>query len=207
MFIPINGASAKMKTNEVFDFIKQRIDDAAREKTVTSQQLEAYRSEKAKAEAAREKAVMDADEQAYKDTCRMIAGAEAGIEFNSKLLQLSERKQYANEAEDAKVQEALTGIKRDICKKSFDEIERGLSAALAAANEALSKLKSVYSMADAWNTQVMKTSYQLPQIQQDANRSAINISSATITLNQIKSICTARLDSIKSLREHLGENV
>lgn len=207
MFIPINGAAAKMKTNEIFDFIKQRIDDAAQEKAVTSQQLESYRSEKAKAEKAREKALMDADEQAYKDTCRMIAGAEAGIEFNSRLLQLSERKQYANEAEDAKVQEALTGIKRDICKKSFEEIERGLSAALVAANEALSKLESVYTMADAWNTQVMKNSSQLSQTQQDAIRSTINISSATITLNQVKSICAARLDSIKLLREHLGESI
>lgn len=206
MFIPINGASAKMKTNEVFDFIKQRIDDAAREKAVTSQQLESYRSEKAKAEEAREKAVMDADEQAYKDACRMIAGAEAGIEFNSKLLQLSERKQFANDAEDAKVQEALTGIKREICKKSFDEIERGLSAALAAANEALSKLESVYTMAEAWNTQVMKNPSQLSQTQRSTDKNAIYNSNLTIALNQVKGVCSARLNNIKLLRQ-LGENV
>ena len=194
-------------SGDIFNFIKQRVEDAARERAATSQQLEAYRNDKITAEAAREKAVTDADEQTYKDACRMIADAEAGIEFNSRLLQKFERKQYANEAEDAKVQEALTGIKRDICNQSFDEIERALSAALAEANEALSKLKSVYSMADVWNTQVMKTSYQLSQAQQDANRSVISISSATITLNQIKSICTARLDGIKSLREHLGESI
>ena len=194
-------------SGDIFNFIKQRVEDAAREKAATSQQLEACRNDKIIAEAAKEKAVTDVDEQAYKDACRMIAEAEAGIEFNSRLLQKFERKQYANEAEDAKVQKALTGIRRDICNQSFDEIERALSAALAAANEALSKLGSVNTMADAWNTQIMKTSYQLSQFQQDANRSAINISSATITLNQVKSICTARLDSIKSLREHLGESI
>lgn len=194
-------------SGDIFNFIQQRVEDAAREKAATSQQLEAYRNDKIIAEAAREKAVTDADEQTYKDACRMIAEAEAGIEFNSRLLQLSEHKQFANDAEDAKVQEALTGIKRDVCKKSFEEIERGLNAALAAANEALSKLGSVNSMADVWNTQVMKTSYQLSQAQQDANKTAINNSSAIIALNQVKGVCSARLNNIKLLRQQLGENV
>lgn len=181
-----------MNLKQTFEAITKKTDEAGKQQADISRKLEANKAEKAKAEAAKAAALEAKDEQAYKDACRAIADADAGIEFNTICLREAQHKQLATEADDQGIKQGLRDGMKEIYATAIDQIETALKGIINVSEGTLNKLNAIDGMAQTWDAQVMK--------QPNTGVSAFT-GDRKMVLNQYISTIRAKLDGIKTMRE------
>lgn len=181
-----------MNLKQTFEAITKKTEEAGKQQTDISRKLEANKAEKAKAEAAKAAALEAKDEQAYKNACRAIADADAGIEFNTICLRETKQKQLATDAENRGIKQGLRDGLKEIYATAIDEIEKAMKAIITVSEEALNKLNAIDGMAQAWDAQVMK---------QTNTTGSTFTADRKLVLNQYIGTVRARLDGIKTMRE------
>ena len=181
-----------MNLKQTFEAITKKTEEAGKLQADISRKLDANKAERAKAEAAKAAALEAKDEQAYKNACRAIADADAGIEFNTICLREAQQKQLATDADDQGNKHGLQDGMKEIYATAIDEIETALKAIITASEGALNKLNAIDGMAQAWDAQVMK----------QANTTGSTFTAdKKLVLNQFMNASRSRLDGIKTMRE------
>ena len=180
-----------MTLKDTFSRITNKAGEADKQQGEFARKLEAYQRDKARGEAGKAAALAAKDERAYKDACRAIADAEAGIEFNSICLQEVQQKQFATDADDREISSGLNQGTREIYADAMGKIEKALTDIVNAAAEANKKLGEIDAMAQTWSRQVMK---------RPADTGSGMTYDKHFTIAQFYNSATGRLNSIKEMR-------
>ena len=179
-----------MSLKDIFDAIAKKTSEMDKQKAGITRKLEANKGEKARAEAAKAAALEAKDEKAYKEACRAIADADAGIEFNTICMDEYQKKQQATEAEDAQIRRGLQQGLKEIYVDAFFQIERLATEIQGVSESALQKMKGIDAMADSWNREVMK------------QPNSVSFCSTNIVAMQgIYNSAKARLEQMKAMKK------
>ena len=180
-----------MTLKDTISRITGKADEAGKQQGEFARKLEAYQRDKAQGEADKAAALAAKDERAYKDACRAIADAEAGIEFNSICLQEVQQKQFATDADDREIISGLRHGAREIYVDAVEKIEKALTDIVNTADEASKKLLSIDAMAQTWDGQVMKRPKDGQGMTADKR----------FTLAQFFNSATARLNGVREMQK------
>ena len=183
-----------MTLKDTFSRITGKADEAGKQQGEFARKLEAYQRDKAQGEAEQAAALAAKDDRAYKNACRAIADAEAGIEFNSICLKEMRQKSFATDADDKEIMCGLRQGVREIYADAVEKIEQAMASILTTADEANKKLAAIDEMARTWTGQVMKQHAELAQGGPAADKRFI--------MAQFSNSATSELNRIKSMREN-----
>ena len=181
-----------MTLQETYKMISDKTTEAGRQQAEFTKKLKGYQEEKAQAEAAKRAALESKDELAYKEACRAIADAEAGIEFNTICLQDVQKKKFATESDDTAIKSGLNRGIKDIYVEAINSIEKAFVDLLEASETAMKKFDSIDAMAQSWDESVMKD--HSPRVSgYSANRS--------LTISQFAGLAKTRLNTLRTAKK------
>lgn len=145
-----------MSLKDTFETISKKTAEAGKQKAEITRKLEVNKNEKARAEKAKAAALEANDEKAYKEACRAIADADAGIEFNTIRLNDFQKKQHATEAEDVQIKRGLRQGVKEIYVEAILKIEKMAIEMQNLTESAVQRLKEIDSMAQSWDRDIMR---------------------------------------------------
>ena len=145
-----------MTLKETFDKITSKIAEVDKQQADIARKLEGYKEEKARAEAAKKKALEQNDEKAYKEASRAAADADAGIEFNTICLQKLQKEQHATDTEDAEIRRGMQLGLKGIYVDAISQYEAHMKDAASILEAALQKMSAIDSMMESWDKQITR---------------------------------------------------
>lgn len=144
-----------MSLKNAFETITRKTAEVGRQKAEIIRKLEENKNEKSKYEAAKAASLEAKDEKAYKEACRAIADADAGIEFNSICLNEFLKKKHATEADDNQIKRGLRQGLNEIYVDAVLQIEELAIEMQNVSESAIEKMKKIDAMAELWDKNIM----------------------------------------------------
>ena len=145
-----------MSLKKTYETISKKAAEAEKQKAEITRKLEANKNEKARAEAAKAAALEAKDEEAYKQACRAIADADAGIEFNTICLNEFQKKQLASEADDAQIKRQLQQGAQELYMDAIIRFEKMVVETQGLMETTMQRLREVAAMAHTWDEGIMR---------------------------------------------------